>query len=101
MPDQHGISNGADWYVLEGGAQDFNYIFSNCMELTVEISCCKYPPAPALQYFWDVNRESILSTIEMVHKLGIKGIVTDQVCVYARSIEPLIIGFFIIIIPST
>ena len=36
-------------FPIEGSMQDFNYVFTNCMELTVELSCNKKPPAGRLQ----------------------------------------------------
>ena len=46
---QKGISNGAEWYVVDNGMQDYNYLFSNCMEITAELSCWKRPIQSHLQ----------------------------------------------------
>ena len=31
------MTNGADWYVVKGGMQDYNYDFTNALEVTVEV----------------------------------------------------------------
>ncbi|KAH6765059.1 carboxypeptidase D [Perilla frutescens var. frutescens] len=46
FPD--GITNGAFWYPIYGGMQDWNYIHSGCFELTLEISDNKWPNASEL-----------------------------------------------------
>ena len=55
--------------------QDFNYIFSNAMDLTIEVSCCKYPKRTSLLKEWEANMKSMIEFVEQAH-IGIKGIVT-------------------------
>jgi len=71
-----GVTNGADWYNVPGGMQDFNYLKGDCMEITIELSCCKYPLASTLQTEWNLNRESLLQTLELINR-GVRGLVSD------------------------
>ena len=73
----NGITNGAQWYIVEGGMQDFNYLFSNAFELTIELSCCKYPLEDDLPMQWNKNKKSMVKFLESVH-MGVKGMVWDS-----------------------
>ncbi|XP_007530354.1 carboxypeptidase N catalytic chain [Erinaceus europaeus] len=75
FPD--GITNGASWYSLSKGMQDFNYLHTNCFEITLELSCDKFPRQEELQREWLANREALILFLEQVHK-GIKGMVLDE-----------------------
>eukprot|EP00092_Neocalanus_flemingeri_P003992 GFUD01004298.1.p1 GENE.GFUD01004298.1~~GFUD01004298.1.p1 ORF type:complete len:512 (+),score=80.62 GFUD01004298.1:111-1646(+) len=76
-PFKNGIINGAAWYEVRGSMQDFNYGFTNCMEITLEVSCCKHPHPQELPEFWKNNMYSILHFTSMAH-MGIKGLVEDE-----------------------
>lgn len=74
-----------------GGMQDFNYVTSNCFELTLELSCCKYPNASELPLEWSQNKRSLLEYMKLTH-MGIKGIVTDSNRYPLEDIEIIVDG---------
>ena len=74
----NGTTNGAEWYDVANGMQDFNYEFSNCFEISVELSCCKFPNASSLESEWHNNSRSLIEYAKQVH-LGLKGVVLDSV----------------------
>ncbi|CAD5228507.1 unnamed protein product [Bursaphelenchus xylophilus] len=75
---QGGITNGAKWYSVSGGMQDFNYLATNAFEITLELSCQKMPPAEELPNFWTDNKKALLEFMWMTH-MGVKGVVVDQI----------------------
>ncbi|XP_028330920.1 carboxypeptidase Z-like [Gouania willdenowi] len=74
---QKGIINGADWSSIAGSMQDFNYLHTNCFEVTVELGCEKFPPEEELFIGWHENQEALISFIEAAHR-GVKGVVKDE-----------------------
>ncbi|XP_026475682.1 carboxypeptidase M-like, partial [Ctenocephalides felis] len=72
-----GITNGAAWYPLTGGMQDYNYVWYGCMEITLELSCCKYPPANELRKYWEDNQMSLVKFLAEAHR-GVQGFVFDS-----------------------
>ncbi|KAM6972817.1 carboxypeptidase Z isoform 2-T2 [Aplochiton taeniatus] len=72
-----GITNGAQWYSFAGGMSDFNYLHTNCFEITVELGCDKFPSEVELYPEWKRNKEALFSFMESVHR-GIKGVVKDK-----------------------
>ncbi|KAF6248326.1 hypothetical protein COO60DRAFT_1649063 [Scenedesmus sp. NREL 46B-D3] len=56
-----GITNGAAWYDVYGGMQDWDYLAASCMEITLELNNQKYPPASQLPKIWNENKEALLA----------------------------------------
>ena len=69
IPPDHfngGVTNGAEWYNVAGGMQDYNYLKSNCFEITIEQGCDKFPDETKLPRYWRENEEPLLRLMEMV-----------------------------------
>ena len=69
IPADHfrgGITNGATWYNVAGGMQDYDYLHSNCMEITLELGCKKFPDEKELPRYWSENKEPMIKFMEQV-----------------------------------
>lgn len=47
--------------------QDYNYVWAQCLELTLELSCCKFPQPKELPALWMDNKKALLAYIQQVH----------------------------------
>jgi len=74
---QDGITNGADWYAVFGGMQDWNYVWESDFEITLEQNEVKWPNSNQLDGLWDDHQESMISYIEQIHQ-GVRGLVIDN-----------------------
>lgn len=74
--ENNGITHGADWYLVNGGRQDYMNHDHQCKEVTIELSNTKKPPANQLDDFWNYNREALLDYLTQ-GTYGFRGMVKD------------------------
>jgi hypothetical protein len=71
-----GITNGADWYIVNGSVQDWSYDQTDCIDVTVELHDTKWPSASLLDGLWNDNRQSLMHFVKAA-RYGINGVVTS------------------------
>eukprot|EP00301_Raphidiophrys_heterophryoidea_P003016 c11381_g1_i3.p1 GENE.c11381_g1_i3~~c11381_g1_i3.p1 ORF type:complete len:611 (-),score=160.77 c11381_g1_i3:110-1942(-) len=83
-PFPDGITNGAKWYYLYNGFQDYSYSQRSMLHVTLELSNIKFVAESKLQAEWNNNKEAVFRYAEQVHR-GVRGRVT---CVCGNSDSP-------------
>lgn len=63
-----GITNGADWYRLFGGMQDWSYYWYNDLQVTVELSKRKWPNYRNIPGFYQENKASMMAYLKSIHQ---------------------------------
>ncbi len=71
-----GITNGYEWYEVNGGMQDWSIYWYNDLQYTVELSNMKWPDCSKIDGYYKENQLALLELIEAVH--GGAGIVLEN-----------------------
>lgn len=65
---ENGITNGFEWYEVNGGMQDWSYYWYNDLQFTVELSTAKWPSYSRIPYYIEQNMEALISQIKYIHQ---------------------------------
>ncbi|GAB4823357.1 hypothetical protein N2152v2_010403 [Parachlorella kessleri] len=68
---ENGITNGAAWYGIYGGMQDWDYVAAGDFDVTLELSKNKTPSN--LYQLWEDNRQSLLDYVLTAALGGVRG----------------------------
>jgi len=71
-----GYVEGGDWYVIDGGRQDYMNWWQHCREVTIELSSVKLLASEQLPNLWNYNKAGLITYLESATK-GFNGIITN------------------------
>ena len=86
-----GVTNGAAWYKVYGGRQDYMNYWHHCREFTLEISGTKLLPANQLPNHWNYNYLSFLNYMQQ-SLYGFRGIITDSITNFPVKAKVTVVG---------
>jgi Zinc carboxypeptidase/Secretion system C-terminal sorting domain/Ig-like domain CHU_C associated/Carboxypeptidase regulatory-like domain len=72
-----GVTQGAIWYVVYGGRQDYMNYYRHGKELTIELSDTKWISGSQLPNQWNYNKQALLDLIKQSNN-GFQGIISDE-----------------------
>jgi carboxypeptidase D len=72
-----GTINGGDWYVITGSLQDWSYLETGCLDLTVEVADSSPLDSAGIEEYFLYNRDSITAYINAAGT-GVYGVITDD-----------------------
>lgn len=70
---QNGITNGYAWYEVNGGMQDWSIYYHHDFHITIELTNTKWPSFGSLNYYFEQNKEALISYIENIEKIKSMG----------------------------
>ena len=62
-----GVITGGDWYVIDGGRQDYVNYYHNCLEMTMELSSDKIVQSNRLPQYWRILAKPLINYIGEIH----------------------------------
>lgn len=72
-----GVTQGARWYQVYGGRQDYTNYYQHAKEVTIELSNTKWINGNQLPTHWNYNKQAFLDYIKQVN-YGFQGVITDE-----------------------
>jgi hypothetical protein len=64
----NGITNGWDWYEVDGGMQDWSEYYLDDLQITIELSDEKWPPYSEMDWYYLENKDALLQYIKIIHQ---------------------------------
>lgn len=66
---KNGITNGFEWYEINGGMQDWSIYWRRDFQVTIELSNNKWPDYSKINYYYEQNRPALIRFIERIDTL--------------------------------
>ena len=70
-----GVTNGARWYPLRGGVQDWHYVQTGTMDVTIETNDDKWPDEALLRRLWREHRPAVFAAVDAGVRRTLRGTV--------------------------